>query len=108
MLGGASCPSRYSALRSGKLTPTQMIFSGHGIGMFQVKLPAGWVTTRPLAARASACSPSAAIASRRLGQCGKSGERSIIPSSVATPQSAAPPAVQLAKRVIAAAPPRSR
>ena len=33
MFGGAACPSLYSALRSGKLTPTQMIFSGRGTGI---------------------------------------------------------------------------
>ncbi|MNV75676.1 hypothetical protein D3C71_1689810 [compost metagenome] len=32
-LEGAAWPSRYSSLRSGKLTPTQMIFSGAGIGI---------------------------------------------------------------------------
>ena len=54
-LGGASCPSLYSALRSGKLTPTQMIFSGgRGIGDAGTRPPRRVNRARDRAARAIA------------------------------------------------------
>ena len=65
--------------------PTQMIFSGAGMGMSQLKLPSGWVTARPVAALVSVGSASAAITSRRVGHCGKSGESATKPPSITAP-----------------------
>ena len=85
IFGGAAWPSLYSALRSGKLTPTQMIFSGAAIGISQVKSPFAWVAALPRAAAVKRGRPPAAITSPRDRHAGKSGDRAIIPSAVTAP-----------------------